>query len=125
MGSPFQPESYEMHRALIEQAKRQAQKRRKAIKDREKGSKQPKLGKYTNAQLRGELANRKRARLTLEERNEREERAKATKALRNRFCDHTRHPPRQRKKGPNAGQWYCPTCMKPVPEPRVEEEIVV
>lgn len=122
---PFQPPEYEMHRALIEHAREKKKAARRTKKKQVEGLKRAKLKKVPSSALRSELARRRVAKTPNERREEWAQRAAAAREIAKQYCDHKKYPPKLRKGGKNAGRWCCPSCGRPVPAPRPEEDLVV
>lgn len=71
------------------------------------------LHNYTSNELVAELMRRRWARTKKEAPEliaEREKLRKASRAIRIKYCDHSKLPPKIRKSGPGRGHLCCPSC---------------
>jgi hypothetical protein len=122
---PFQPSDYEMHRALIEQARQRKINARHTKKKQVEGAKKARLKKVPTSALRSEMARRRLAKTPKERREEWAAKSAAQRAIAKHYCDHKKKPPKLRKGGKNAGLYVCPSCNKPVPAPEKPREEIV
>jgi len=114
-----------MHRARVEQARQRKIDARHTKKKQVEGAKKARLKNIPTSALRSEMARRRLAKTPKERRAEWVAKSVAARAIAKQYCDHRKLPPKLRKTGKNAGLWTCPSCNKPVPAPRPEEDLVV